>query len=578
MSKRQERQDRQEGREGKKAPRPSHPASPAAPAYPALLGAALFFLIVFFALTWPAVTRFQTHWFTDEGDGLQNVWNIWWVQHAVTVLHQNPWQTDYLHYPYGSSLLGHTLNPFNGFVAIALSRLMAPVAVHNSLVTLGFVAGGVTAFLLAHHLTRSFLPSLIAGFIFTFSSFHFEHAEGHLQLVSLEWIPLFVLLWLKLVATPTVARGVGAALVLFLVILCDYYYFLYCVMTGAIILGWAMRHRGVGAFVERPRMAALGSFALVALATSGTLAGSLLWSSFRDPFTGIHPPTEYSLDLLSPLIYGGHWRFWALTSPFWRRLPANMHESSVHLGFSVIVLGVYAWHQRRVLKAREIGLFCFLSLLFLVLACGPTPQIAGKAVLGNRSVLPYAWLEAVFPPLAISGVPIRMMVMVTLSAAILAAFGFALLIRGPARDTRAAAALACLLLVEYLPKPIPTVSMAVPEYVTVLRDLPGKEGVVDTVSAPSFAMFYQTIHQKPLAFGYLAREPESVAAHDRTLEDLIRRERFDRVWPDYRLRYIVSRDPAHTLRNWTGARTIWDSGEIAVVDVSHVGPPRPQGR
>jgi hypothetical protein len=56
--------------------------------------------------------------------------------------------------------------------------------------------------------------------------------------VSLEWIPLFVLLWLKLVTEPTIARGIGAAVVLFLVILCDYYYFLYCVITGALILGW----------------------------------------------------------------------------------------------------------------------------------------------------------------------------------------------------------------------------------------------------------------------------------------------------------------------------------------------------
>src|SRR5206468_12484888 len=129
----------------------------------------------FVTLTWPSVTRFRTHWFADDFDGLQNVWNIWWVEHAITVLHQNPWQTNYLHFPYGSSLLAHTLNPFNGFVAIVLSRVMSPVVVYNSLVTCGFVAGGVTAYLLAHYLTRAFVPSLLAGFIFTFSSFHFAH-------------------------------------------------------------------------------------------------------------------------------------------------------------------------------------------------------------------------------------------------------------------------------------------------------------------------------------------------------------------------------------------------------------------
>ncbi len=538
--------------------------------------AALFYTVAFFVLTWPAVTRFQTHWFADEVDGLQNVWNLWWVQHAVTVLHRSPWHTEYLHYPYGISLLSHTLNPFNGFVAIGLGKLMSPVAVHNSIVTFAFVGGGVTAFLLAHRLTRAYVPSLLAGFIFTFSSFHFAHAEGHLQLVSLEWIPLFVLLWLALLEKPTVGLGTGAALALFLVILCDYYYFLYCAITGGILLGWWARHNG-GArrFLERPRIAAFGAFALVVLATSGVLAGSLAWSSLRDPLTGSHPASEFSMDLLSPLIYGGHWRFGWLTSRFWTRLPANTHESSVHLGVSVIALALYAWHKRHAIRRPEVQQFAFLSLFFLVLALGPSPQIAGKAILGNIPVLPYALLELLFPPLAISGVPLRMMVMVMLSVAILAAFGFELLLRSEAQGRFAAIALACVLLVEYLPKPIPTLSIAAPEYVGVLRSLPGEEGILDTVSAPSHALFYQTIHHRPMAFGYVARVPKSVEAQDRKLEEAVRLKRFDRLWPDYRLRYVVANDPI--LRLWPGVMTVWDAGTVAVFDVSTAGRslPRP---
>jgi len=537
---------------------------------------AVLYAVSFFALTWPSIFRFRTHWFADDVDGLQNVWNLWWVQRAVVVLHQSPWHTSDLHVPYGTSLLAHTLNPFNGFVAIALAPFMSPVAVYNTLVTFGFVAGGVTAYLLAYHLIRSHWPSVLAGFIFTFSNFHFAHAEGHLQLVSLEWIPLFVLLWLKLVAEPTIARGVGAAVVLFLVILCDYYYFLYCVIAGALILGWwAMRHRSAKVLVEPRRLAALGAFALVAAATSGILAGSLVWSSLRDPLTGAHPASEFSLDLLSPLIYGGHWRFGALTRPFWIRLAANVHESSVHLGFSVIALALSAWRRRRAVNAPEIGLFAFLLVFFLVLAFGPAPQIAGKAIVGTRAVLPYGWLETLIPTLAISGVPIRMMVMVTLSAAILAGYGFSWLLRGSKNRRFAAVAIVCLLAVEYLPKPIPNLSVAVPKYVDIVRDLPGRDGVLDLVATPSLALFYQTVHQKPLAFGYLARLPESVVARDRQLERLLAEARFDRLWPDYRLRYVVSAD--QRLRAWAGARTVWADGEVAVLDVAtdeRSSPPR----
>ena len=62
---------------------------------------------------------------------------------------------------------------------------------------------------------------------------------------------------------------------------------------------------------------------------------------------GAHPPKEFSLDLLAPVIPGGHWRFADLTQPFWSRLPGNIHESSVHVGVSVIGLAGYTWIRRR---------------------------------------------------------------------------------------------------------------------------------------------------------------------------------------------------------------------------------------
>src|SRR6188472_1231712 len=109
-----------------------------------VLAPAMFFLAWFVVLTWPAITRFQTHLFADEGDGVQNVWNLWLVNRTVTVLHQNPWHTTLLHYPYGTSLLGHTLNPFNGFVAIGLLKFMSLTSAHNTIVVFSFVCAGVT--------------------------------------------------------------------------------------------------------------------------------------------------------------------------------------------------------------------------------------------------------------------------------------------------------------------------------------------------------------------------------------------------------------------------------------------------
>src|SRR3954470_19405061 len=86
----------------------------------AILFPTVLYFFLFCLLTYSLMTRFSTHLFGDEGDGLQNVWNIWWVNRAITELHQSPWHTDYLRYPYGSTLLSHTLTSFNGFLTIPL--------------------------------------------------------------------------------------------------------------------------------------------------------------------------------------------------------------------------------------------------------------------------------------------------------------------------------------------------------------------------------------------------------------------------------------------------------------------------
>jgi len=539
-----------------------------------VLGPALFFLAFFFLLTYPAFSRFSTHFFADEGDGLQNVWNIWWVKEAVTVLHQGPWYTRFLHYPYGSSLLGHTLNPFNGFAGIALSTFLSQVAVHNAIVTFSFVAGGIGAFLLAYDLTASYWPSLIAGFIFTFSNFHFAHAEGHLQLVSLEWIPFFVLLWLKLLRKPTKTLGAGAALTLFLVILCDYYYFFYCTLFALISLCWfAVRDNGLAQLAHRRQLQAFAAFGLVALATSGVLAASLVLANFRDSWLGAHPAREFSLDLLAPFIYGGHWRFASLTRFYWSRLPGNIQESSVHLGLSVVVLLICAWRMRKSVELRELELFFFVLLVFSVLALGPALHLAGREILPRWVKLPYAWLGVVFPPLKFSGVPVRMMVMVMLSAAVLSAFALKLLLGGSRHQQAFALLLIAFGFIEYLPQPIPTSRVEIPEYVQELKALPNEGGVLDTAAKPSESLFYQTIHEKPLAFGYLSRLPTSVAAKDHQLEQTIRDQRLDRLARDYDLKYMVTMDSFETLRTWPGAKLLWSDGRLGLFDISRLlGP------
>lgn len=298
-----------------------------------LLPIALYFA-GFVLLTWPAICSFSSHFFGDQLDGLQNVWNLWWVNKAVAELQQSPWDTTWLHYPHGTTLIGHTLNPFNGFVGIPLATVLSPTQVYNLILTMAFVSTGLFAFWLARYLNGSYWPSIVAGFAFTFSSFHFAHAQGHLNLASLQFVPLFLLVWLRLVDGPTVTRGLLAGLTLGLLVLCDYYYTLFCMLTAGISLIWSLP------VLQRRHSLPLASFAVTALLCVGPVVGRLLWINAHDPLMGAHPVEMFSTDLPSLLVPGGHWVFHRLTEPYWSQLPGNPEEHSVYLGLTGVGISV----------------------------------------------------------------------------------------------------------------------------------------------------------------------------------------------------------------------------------------------
>lgn len=496
------------------------------------------YLVCFYLLTFPQLHQFSTHYFTDEGDGLGNIWNLWWTNKAITELHQSPWHTTYLYYPYGTSLLPHTLNPFNGVMAMILMRFMSQVQVHNFIVVFTFVISGLTAFFLAREFTKSFPACLIAGFIFTFSEYHFAHAQGHLNLLSMEWIPLFMLCWYRLIAKPRVVTGVLSAGTLFLVLLCDYYYFLYCVIGGLLIFIWHwIRSKEWLFFLRSNYPHALGAFLLVTLITSGPLVVSLLILLVRDPPSGAHDPASFSLDLLGLFIPGRYWRFSELTSFYWGGLNDRV-EKSVHIGFAVFFVLVFVWIKRKHLH-EAVGLWFLVFLVFAVLALGPVIHIGGHVI--GLPLTPYTVFEKFIPGMSLGGMPVRMVSMAILAASVLAALGFAELLRRKGSSARSVALVGILLVVlafEYLPGPLPARENPLPDFVRELKKLP--DGAIYDVRSSKFhALYYQTVHQRPMAFGYISRPTRSVDTKSRELRQVFEMGDYEKLYREYGFRYLI---------------------------------------
>ena len=518
---------------------------------------AALYLAIFFLLNPHLLGTFSTHYFFGGADGYQNIWNLWWVNKVITEFGSQPWFTTFLHYPAGTTLVGHTLNPFNGLLAIPLLTFLTMVQTYNAIVVFSFVSGGVTAFWLCRAMTGAYAGSLVGGAVFTFSSFHYMHADGHLQLTALEWLPLFVLCWIRFCERPGVGRGVTAALVLWLVALCDLYYFAYCVFAGALFYLWKGRERGDVLFLLRPATVRAGlAFLIPATVTSGALVAALVYQHATDPLTGTHSPRDLSMDLLSPFVWGYYWRYRDAVQPLWFPLAKYVTEASVYLGLSVIALSVYAWKQRARVPVAYLGFWMIVALFFGVMSLGPNLRIAGfelslgprVSMMGhdevNLLVLPYAVLWLVFPPWRLAGVPVRMMIMVQLVAAIMAAGGVHALVSSTWKWKRPAlAAILVWVVFDYLPVPTRVTDPAMPPYVAALRDLPAG-AVLDLASNGPLALYYQTAHEKPIAFGYISRTPTSVDADDQALAAMILRGDWDRIAAERHFTYIVKREHA----------------------------------
>jgi hypothetical protein len=484
------------------------------------------YLVAFAVLTWPwALHPASRFFFTDTGDGYQNVWNMWWVNHALTSLHQLPWHTDLLHYPYGTSLLGQTMNPFNGLVAIPVLRVMPLVAAFNTMVVFSFVATGVTAFCLCRSFGARYAAALVGGSVFTFSAYHLSKTLGLMQLVSLEWVPLFVLLWWRLLTAPRRRLAVGTAVALLGVLLCDYYYFLFSVVA-AVAIAVHLWRRGEVALDRRNGLV----FGLTAGALTAPLPLALIVSNLRDPMQGGH--ASRGTDLVSLVLDGGHWRFAGLTRWYWGAIHAGPADASVYLSVTVAALLVVAfvWRDR---LGPHIRFWLAFAAVALVLSLGPVLVVRGHS---TGVPMPFAALKAVIPTLDYNIEPARIMVMTALGAAVVVAVVLSR-IRGRVMFTAVVVALAF----EMWPAPPPRAPVARPTYVAALRRLP-RGGVIDDAAPDKSAQLYDAVVDgQPLAFGYISRTPGSVAANDAALEADIAQRRYGVLCRTYHLRYITTR-------------------------------------
>jgi hypothetical protein len=99
---------------------------------------------------------------------------------------------------------------------------------------LGFVFGGYGCYLLANNFNKNYLSSIIAGIIFTFTTYHMVHSLLHIGLSMIVWLPIFVLFLFKLLEKQSKYYAIVGGIIFFLVSLTHLYYTVFILLFSII--------------------------------------------------------------------------------------------------------------------------------------------------------------------------------------------------------------------------------------------------------------------------------------------------------------------------------------------------------
>jgi hypothetical protein len=170
-------------------------------------------------------------------------------------------------------------------------------------------------------------------------------------------------------------------------------------------------------------------------------------------------------------------------------------------------------------------------------------------------------MEKLFPPLKVGSVPMRMMIMVSLAGAVIAAAALGDVARVSRRWAwLAVTGVALVWALESLPKPQPTTPATYPQWVLKLRDLPAG-AVIDTTYKTdiSLHLYYASGHGKPVGEGYISRYPKSVDQRRGALRQLVDNQQWDVLrGKDWGFKYVVISEHV------PGLKALIQEGEIRV--------------
>jgi len=207
------------------------------------LAALLLFSVLTVVMTWPQARLMSTH-VLDSDDPLLSIWRIAWIAH---ILPTNPAElmNGNIFHPEPRTLAYTDAVLMQGLAAApAIWAGWSPTFTYNLIILASIALSGWTMFLYARHLTNRVSASVLAGIVFAFVPFRFDHLH-HLELQATMFMPL-ALLWVDRALETGARRDVWLAVAAVVAqVYCGIYYAVF--LASALLLMIPLRWRSLPA-------------------------------------------------------------------------------------------------------------------------------------------------------------------------------------------------------------------------------------------------------------------------------------------------------------------------------------------
>ena len=456
------------------------------------LVSALVFTALTIAMTWPQAAHL---WDRVEGhfDSYFSMWRLAWIAHQLPMDPARLFEANVFH-PQRNALALSDPILLQGVCAAPLAWLGAsPVLAYNVLVLASFVLCGLAAWALAARLTGSSAAGVVAGIVFAFAPYRYEH-YFHLEILWGFWIPLGFLALHRAVESGTVRSGLHAGAILVAQALSCLYYAVYLGVTmalaGVLLVRWH----------DRDRRRVIGGLALGAAAA---MAATLL---YVQPLLQVRRDLE-PRDASETRSYSATATSY-LGTPDGNRLYGRAlgrfgaAELRLFPGAAAMLLaaaGAWSWRSKRI------------ALVYLALLA--------VAVVGSFGMnAPFFRLgRGAFDLLSMLRVPARFAAVGLCALSVLAAMGTAALLRalGTVQARRVAVALVCAaMLAEYSTalnlKPVPPAGQVHAWLASQPRGVVAELPFPPAGALPGpepYRQYFSTVHWQPLINGYSGYYP-----------------------------------------------------------------------